>query len=189
MALIVLFLVPIVCGCQKPTPPPAAPSAPAIPAQLEEGKHMDFVLKSSAFTDGQAMPRDYTGDGADDSPPLTWGNVPPGTVELALIVEDPDAPNGDFVHWVAFGMSASMTALKQGVSPQEPGFVQGRNDFGHVGYRGPALPPGKVHHYHFRLMALDRATGLSPNADKGALRQAVRGHIIAEAKLSGTYQR
>jgi Raf kinase inhibitor-like YbhB/YbcL family protein len=150
---------------------------------------MDFLLTSSAFDDGQPIPRDHTGDGADESPPLSWVNTPQGTVELALICEDPDAPNGDFVHWVVYGMPAGITALKRGVSPQEPGFTQGRNDFGRVGYRGPAPPPGKVHHYHFRLMALDQATGLGPNADKRALRDAVRGHILAEAKLTGTYQR
>ena len=150
---------------------------------------MDFVLTSSAFTDGQALPRDHAADGADDSPPLAWANVPAGAVELALILEDPDAPNGDFVHWVVYAIPPSMPELRQGVSPQEPGFTQGRNDFGHVGYRGPGPPPGKVHHYRFRLMALDQATGLGADADKRALRAAVQGHVIAEAQLVGTYER
>ena len=150
---------------------------------------MGFTLRSAAFADGQLMPAQYTGDGADVSPPLAWDNLPRGTVELALIVEDPDAPTHDFVHWVVYGMPLSLTDLTEGVTAQAPGFEQGLNDFGSQGYRGPAPPRGKMHHYHFRLMALDAPAQLGQYADKKALRAAVRGHIIAEAELVGTYRR
>lgn len=150
---------------------------------------MGFRLTSSAFTDGQPIPRQHTGDGADASPPLAWENLPAGTAELALIVEDRDAPNGDFVHWVACAIPPTMTGLREGIVPGETGLVQGRNDFGKPGYRGPGPPPGKLHHHRFRLMALDQPTGLGANADKNQLRQAVKGHILAEAELVGTYQR
>ena len=150
---------------------------------------MDFALKSAVFADGHAIPTVYTGDGADQSPSLSWENVPAGTAELALIVEDPDAPNGDFVHWVVYGIPPAMGTLQQGVGLAQVGPMQGRNDFGKPGYKGPAPPPGQVHHYHFRLMALDQPLGLGPNADKQALRKAVKGHIVAEAELVGTYRR
>ncbi|MBU0607501.1 MAG: YbhB/YbcL family Raf kinase inhibitor-like protein [Armatimonadetes bacterium] len=150
---------------------------------------MGFTITSTAFADGQPIPAKYTGDSADLSPPLAWEGAPKSTVELALICADPDAPNGDFVHWVAYGIPPDMTALKEGVGPTEAGVTQGRNDFGRPGYRGPAPPRGKAHHYHFRLMALDAKTGLGANADKQALRGAVKGHVLAEAELTGTYQR
>jgi Raf kinase inhibitor-like YbhB/YbcL family protein len=170
-------------GCQEQTsaPPPASEQPRAtVPAG-------GFALKSTAFAAGQALPAQYTGDGADQSPPLAWENVPAGTVELALIVEAPDAPDGDFVHWVVYGIAPGTTSLAEGA--KEAGLTQGRNDFGQTGYGGPAPPPGKAHQYRFRLMALDAKTGLGPKADKQALREAVKGHVIAEAELVGTYQR
>lgn len=153
-----------------------------------------FTLTSRSIQDGQPIREQYTADGEDMSPQLAWQNVPEGAVELALMVEDPDAPGGDFVHWVVYNIPASMNGIDEGLPKghhpdTQVDFVQGRNDFGKVGYNGPAPPPGKVHHYHFRLMALDKKLDLPANADKGDLRQAVRGHVIAETELVGTYQR
>lgn len=155
---------------------------------------MEFTLTSSAFEDGRPIPAEYTGDGADSSPPLAWQNVPEGTAELALIVEDPDAPRGDFVHWVIFNIPPSLNGLDAGLPTeahpdQQVPIIQGRNDFARTGYMGPAPPPGKVHHYHFRLLALSKPSGLETNADKGAFREATRHITLAEAELVGTYQR
>ncbi len=173
------------CGCRQPAAPVAA-TDPAIPTQAKEGSAMGFTVTSTAFADGQPIPAKYTGDGADVSPPLAWEGAPKSTVELALICEDPDAPDRDFVHWVAYGMAPGTASLAEGATA---GLTAGRNDFGTTGYKGPAPPRGKAHHYRFRLMALDAKTGLGAGADKQALRDAVKGHVLAEADLIGTYQR
>lgn len=155
---------------------------------------MEFTLTSSAFDNGRPIPAEYTGDGEDNSPPLAWQNVPEGAAELALIVEDPDAPRGDFVHWVIFNIPPSLNGLDAGLPTeghpdQQAPIIQGRNDAGRTGYMGPAPPPGKVHHYHFRLLALSKPSGLQTNADKGDFREATRHITLAEAELVGTYQR
>lgn len=148
-----------------------------------------FKLTSTAFNDGQSIPLPYAGRGENRSPQLTWQNVPSGTQELALIVEDPDAPGGDFVHWIVCGIPAGTLSLAEGLPAAAPEpLVQGRNDLGRTGYFGPAPPPGKPHHYHFRLFALNQKLHLPANADKGRFRQALSGHVIAEAELVGTFQ-
>jgi len=174
-----------------PEPPPSA-VAQSPPATSESAT--DFVLTSSAFAEGQPIPVQYTADGADQSPPLSWRGEPRKAEELVLIVEDPDAPGGDFVHWIVYNIPPHIHELPAGIPaearPQglEP-IMQGRNDFGTMGYRGPAPPPGRVHHYRFRLIALDAPSGLDPGADKTAFRETVEEHFLAEAQLTGTYQR
>jgi len=146
---------------------------------------MAFSLKSPAFRSGQAIPRKYTGDGEDVSPPLTWSDVPAGAKSLVLIVEDPDAPSGTFRHWGLYDLSG--THLPEGVS----GGATVTNDFGERGYRGPAPPQGHgLHHYHFRLLALnvDRLA-VPAHAKVADLRKAAKGHILGEAELIGTYSR
>ncbi len=170
------------CGCRQPEPP-AAPASEASPTA--DG----FTLTSSAFANGQAMPAKYTADGAGLSPPLSWGKPPVGTVELALVCEDTDAPGGAFGHWVVWGLPLSMRSLPEGVGATATGLTQGRNDFGQTGYGGPAPPAGQVHHYHFRLLALEAPVGLAPDADLRALQRAVADNVIAEAELVGTYER
>ena len=160
---------------------------------------MSIRLVSSAFSDGAMIPLQYTGDGEDVSPPLEWSSVPAAAQSLALTCEDPDAPTREpWVHWLIYHLSADLTALPQGVDtselPPEPvGAAQGRNSWSSgrtIGYRGPAPPPGHgLHHYHFRLYALDRELQLAPGADLHALQQAMRGHILATGQLTGTYQR
>ena len=157
---------------------------------------MKITVQSQAFSSGQTIDRQYTGDGKDISPPLSWSNLPAGTKELALIVDDPDAPTPQpWVHWVIYKIPANLTALPEGIAtdpkpPQVPGALQGRNSWSAVGYGGPAPPRGHgVHHYHFKLYALDAPLTVKPALDKQALLQAMAGHILAEGELIGTYQR
>ena len=148
-------------------------------------------LKSPAFSEGEAIPQQYTCDGKDVSPPLAWTDVPPGTKSLALICDDPDAPAGDWVHWVLFDAPPAASALPEGVPPQ-PEIAglgcQGRNDFRKTGYGGPC-PPRGTHRYVFTLYALDRTLGLGADATKAKLLEAARGHVLAEARLTGKYTR
>jgi Raf kinase inhibitor-like YbhB/YbcL family protein len=157
---------------------------------------MSVTIRSSAFAEGKPIPRRHTGDGEDLSPPLAWSDVPPTAQALALIVDDPDAPTSEpWVHWVIYKLSATATGLAEGIPPvPEPGpaagGIQGRNSWNSVGYRGPAPPKGHgVHRYYFRLYALDKAIDLAPGLDKPGLLKAIKGHVIAEATLMGTYQR
>jgi Raf kinase inhibitor-like YbhB/YbcL family protein len=153
---------------------------------------MALELTSSAFKPNDAIPKEYTCDGSDVSVPLRWKNAPDGTTGFALIVDDPDAPRGTWVHWVLYDLPASVTDLAAGVGHQESlsnGAKQGKNDFGKVGYGGPCPPSGPAHHYHFKLYALDRVTVLKPKATKQQLLDAMKGHVLAEAQLIGTYKR
>lgn len=155
-----------------------------------------MVISSPAFGANQKIPRQYSGEGRDASPPLAWTGVPDKAKELALIVDDPDAPRAEaWVHWVIYQMAATVTGLPEAVPTDEklaspPGSLQGQNTWGKIGYGGPMPPPGHgVHHYHFKLYALDAALGLKPGADKKALEAAMSGHIVAQAELVGTYER
>jgi hypothetical protein len=150
-------------------------------------------LSSTAIRDGQPIDDRYTARGDNNSPQLAWEDVPQGTQELALLMFDPDAPGADFVHWIVYGMPPGMNGLDEGLpgethpDEREP-FMQGRNDSGRTGYFGPMPPPGKPHHYHYRLYALDKKLNLPANVDKGQFRQAINGHVLAESEIVGTYQ-
>jgi Raf kinase inhibitor-like YbhB/YbcL family protein len=153
-------------------------------------------VSSAAFDEGQRIPRRHTGDGEDLSPPLSWSSLPPGTKELALIVEDPDAPSAEpWVHWVLYNIPVGTDGVPEGVHPMErppfpAGATQGVNSWAAVGYRGPAPPRGHgVHHYHITLRALDAALGLSAGLDKKKLLKALAGHELARGELIGTYER
>ena len=155
---------------------------------------MSLILTSGAFTAGGVIPAKHSCDGADISPSLAWSGTPPGTVALALIADDPDAPAGTWVHWVLFNLPGSLTALPEGVAKTDQladfgGALQGRNDFRRVGYGGPCPPPGKPHRYFFKLYALDAALPLKAGATKQEVERAMRGHVLAEAALMGTYTR
>lgn len=148
-------------------------------------------LTSPAFPEGGAIPRQHTCDGKDVSPPLAWSGVPPGAKSLALLCDDPDAPAGDWVHWVVFDLSPSRIDLPEGVPPSEEiaGIGrQGRNDFKKIGWGGPC-PPRGTHRYVFTLYALDRTLELGRSVTKADVLAAIRGHVLAEAKLTGTYTR
>jgi len=145
-------------------------------------------MTSSVFDEGGRIPRAYTGEGKDASPPLSWGSLPDGVRELALICDDPDAPRAQpFVHWVLYGLPPNLTGLPEGGTG---GGTEGKNDFGRTGYGGPMPPPGHgPHHYHFRLYALDTTLGLKPDATQGDLLAAMEGHVLAQGELVGTYER
>jgi Raf kinase inhibitor-like YbhB/YbcL family protein len=148
---------------------------------------MSITLTSTAFKEGEAIPTAYTGDGRNVSPPLTWSDPPAGTKSFALICQDPDAPRGTFTHWVLFNLPADARELGEAAHPA--GAAEGTNDFSKAGYGGPAPPPGKPHRYYFELYALDATLPLRPGSKKQALLDAIRGHVLGEGRLMGTYGR
>ena len=158
----------------------------------QKGGPMSFSLQSSAFKEGADIPRQYTCEGADISPALSWGEAPQKTQSFALIADDPDAPVGTWVHWVVWDMPAATRQLPENVAKTAdlPGSGhQGTNDFRKIGYGGPCPPPGKPHRYFFKLYALDSQLNLKAGAAKKDVEQAMKGHVLAEAQLMGKYQR
>lgn len=153
-------------------------------------------FRSPAFMESRPIPSRHTEDGEDLSPELTWSGLPKGTKELALIVDDPDAPRSDsWVHWIVYKIPPDATGLPEGV-PATPtiaalqGALQGKNTWGSIGYRGPAPPAGHArHHYHFKLYALDAPLEVGPGLDKRELLDAISGHVLSYRELVGTYQR
>jgi Raf kinase inhibitor-like YbhB/YbcL family protein len=146
----------------------------------------DFELTSAAFEEGQAIPVKHACDGENVSPGLSWSGAPDGSRSLALIVHDPDAPSGDFVHWVAWGIDPGAGGLDEGARP--PG--EGANGFGDTGYGGPCPPPGHgAHRYFHELFALDAELDLQRGATREQLEDAIDGHVLAGAELVGTYER
>jgi hypothetical protein len=146
-----------------------------------------FKLSSAAFIEGGAIPREHTCDGRDTSPPLAWSDAPPSAASLALLMDDPDA--GGFVHWVAFNLApATSGSLAAGFSASPGAPPQGRNGFGRTGYGGPC-PPSGAHRYVFRMLALDARLSLTGTPSAADVLGAARGHVLAEARLSGTYRR
>lgn len=152
---------------------------------------MGFQLTSRAFKDGEMIPSHYTADGEDVSPPLEWKDAPEGTKTFALVCDDPDAPGGTFVHWVIFNIPANMTQFPEAFPSLKSlpnGTKQGLNDFGGIGYQGPA-PPGGTHRYFFKMYALSAVLDLEEGAKKATLERMVQRRTLAEAKLMGKYQR
>lgn len=157
---------------------------------------MSFTLSSTVFAAGAEIPARYTCDGKNDvAPPLAWSGVPPAAKSLALIVDDPDAPDPKapkvtWVHWVLYDLPVSAAGLPEGVTARTlpAGTREGRNDWKRTGYGGPCPPVGR-HRYFFKLYALDAALGDLHAPAKAELERAMRGHIVAEAQLMGTYQR
>lgn len=153
---------------------------------------MAFELSSPAFSAGGDIPAKHTCDGPDRSPVLRWSGAPSGTKEFALIVDDPDAPVGTWVHWVLYGVAPTVRELPEGVAPRDtlPGVgTQGVNDFRKVGYGGPCPPPGPAHRYFLKLYALDAELKLPPRKTKADLLKAMEGHILGQAELMGRYRR
>jgi Raf kinase inhibitor-like YbhB/YbcL family protein len=154
---------------------------------------MPLMLASPAIPPGGEIPSQYTCDGADISPPLTWSGLPSGTQSLVLVVEDPDAPSGVFRHWVAFDIPAGSRGLDAGYSANKPAvaFHETRNDFGKPGYSGPCPPPGHgIHRYHFRLLAISRpALDLKAPATALDVLKAAQPYVIERTELVGTYHR
>jgi len=151
---------------------------------------MDFALSTAAFRSNGVIPKKFTCDGPDISPQLNWTEPPAGTQALAMIVDDPDAPAGLWVHWVLYDLPADTRGLPEGVSKTAQlaiGAREGQNDFGKIGYNGPCPPRGGPHRYCFKLFALDRKTNLKPGATKAELERAMKGHIVAQAEMVGRF--
>jgi Raf kinase inhibitor-like YbhB/YbcL family protein len=176
------FLFAIFCG-------QAIAGSAAVSA---ERSAQNITLSSSAFQAGGLIPRQYTCDGGNVSPPLAWKNAPALTRSLALIADDPDAPGGTWVHWVIYDLPAAANELREGMAKSATlasGAHQGLNDFGRIGYGGPCPPSGPSHRYFFKLYALDAETGLEPEANKTQLLDTIRGHVLGQAELMGRYGR
>jgi Raf kinase inhibitor-like YbhB/YbcL family protein len=157
-----------------------------------------IIVESPTLKVDQPIPRDYTADGRNISPPLTWKGVPAVAKQLAVVLQDPDAGNPPpFVHWVIYKIPPTAKGLPENV-PFEPdvpmpaeiaGAIQGVSGFRRPIYRGPAPPPGKVHHYHFVVYALDAALDLKPGLNRLELLDAIKGHVIGQGELVATYER
>lgn len=164
----------------------------AAPARLGLARGNTLRLKTTAFSAGGFVPAQYTCSGENISPALRWDGAPPGTRSFALIVTDPDAPGGMWVHWVAFNLPPEARSLPERVPRGDEirgGGLQGMNDFRFNGYGGPCPPPGNPHRYFFRLYALNTQLALKPGATRGEVEDAMKGHILAEADLVGRYGR
>lgn len=153
---------------------------------------MTIRITSPAFGEGQPIPAKHTCDAENISPALSWDKAPDAARSLALICDDPDAPAGTWVHWVLYDLPATTRGLPEGAGGDTTGpggAVQGRNDFGKTGYGGPCPPGGGPHRYFFKLYALDRMLNLKPGGTRRDVENAMKGHILAEGKLMGTYRR
>ncbi len=174
-----LLVLVVAAGCGGSAPLPA-----------EDPSRLTIRLTSPAFAEGGMIPKEYTCDGADRSPPLEWTGVPRSARSLALICDDPDAPMGTWSHWVIHDLPPDTTSLAEGISPDSGPLAskQGKNDFGKIGYGGPC-PPRGTHRYFFRLYALDAPLNLGSTATRATVLKAVAGHILAEGRLMGKYSR
>jgi Raf kinase inhibitor-like YbhB/YbcL family protein len=146
----------------------------------------ELELTSESVADGEPIPERHTCSGDGASPPLAWSGVPEGAQAMGLIVHDPDAPSGDFVHWLAWNLDPA----DGGIEENTPAPAEGTNGFGQPGYAGPCPPPGGgPHRYPFRLYALDADLDLEPGASREEFEAAIEGHVLAEAELMGTFER
>jgi len=166
----------LLAGCAKQDISPA-------PAR---GDEMSIQITSTGFKEGGNIPRLYTCDDRNVSPPLAWSGVPSKTMSLAIILEDPDAPSGTFVHWVLFNLPPGLSGLEQG---SNGGGIEGINDFRKIGYNGPCPPRGSNHRYYIKVYALDQQLGLNGGATKAQLENAMEGHILAQGQLMARYGR
>lgn len=175
-------LMVLLCSCS---------SRNAVTAPKGKANKMTIQVTSPAFSEGGSIPSKYTCDGSNVSPPLRWNTIPDGAKSIALIVDDPDAPRGDWVHWVVYDLPAGLCELPERVPPDQKilgGGVQGTTDFGKIGYGGPC-PPSGTHRYFFKVYALDKQLGLSPGATRAQLLEAMEGHVLARGQLIGKYAR
>jgi Raf kinase inhibitor-like YbhB/YbcL family protein len=152
----------------------------------------NITISAEAFKNGENIPVEYTCDGKNISPELSWDGIPAGTKSLALIMDDPDAPMGTFVHWVLFNIPVDVNKLPKGIRNKEPFFTpethHGVTGFAKVGYGGPC-PPSGVHRYYFRIYALDIVLNLKSGTTRKQLDEAMKEHILATGELFGLYKR
>jgi Raf kinase inhibitor-like YbhB/YbcL family protein len=176
--LSLLALILTSCGAVQQAPIPTS-----------QDKPMTIQLSSSAFAPGQSIPAKYSCTGREISPPLAWSDAPANTRSFALIVEDPDAPGGTWVHWVIYNISPDTNQLPEAIpngAQLTGGGLQGRNSSGNFGYNGPC-PPAGTHRYVFKIYALDAMLTLAAGADKAQLLAAMQGHLLAQGELLGTF--
>lgn len=183
----VVLLILILIGCAgRPQPIVQQPAADKPKTAKPEIK-----LTSTALKEGEAIPRTYTCDGVNVSPPFEWSGVPKAAKTLVIIADDPDAPGGMWVHWVLYNLPADNIGFVENLPATEKlvaGGFQGKNDFEKIGYGGPC-PPSGTHRYFFKIYALDVELPLKAGATKAEVEKAMSGHIVAQGQLMGTYQR
>ena len=192
--LVMVCLLILTTASCVPNPEPAEEIGPNLTEEPseevpttanEEGGLMNMALTSPAFNNGEPIPEKYSCDGEDISPELDWFGTPEGTVSLALIMDDPDAPMGTWVHWVLYNLPMDLSGLREGMTGVG---LDGSNSWGTTGYGGPC-PPSGTHRYFFKLYALDINLDFESVVDKAALEAAMEGHILGQAELMGTYSR
>ena len=181
MAFLILLMPIVSCG-----------SSVMHSQQVQNSSTSGFQLESSAFKEGETIPRQFTCEGEDISPALRWTAPPPGTRSFVLIVEDPDAPSGVWTHWIVYNLPSLAREMPENVPKQDQvpgGGFQGLNSFGKIGYGGPCPPSGKPHRYFFHLYALDTVLSLKAGAGKQEVLDAAKGHIRARTQLMGRFGR
>jgi Raf kinase inhibitor-like YbhB/YbcL family protein len=182
-AFAVIFLCSLMlcaCGVQKTAPPAPSNNNPtSLPTET-------FILSSPAFQSLHPIPKKYSCDGQNVSPQLDWAGIPQGTLSIALVMDDPDAPNGTFIHWVLYNIPPDRTGLPEAVTDVGTG---GANSLGKGTYTGPCPPTGKPHHYHFKLYVVNLPPNLPGGLNPAQLLDQLHGHILAYGELIGLYQR
>jgi Raf kinase inhibitor-like YbhB/YbcL family protein len=171
----------VVCAaCKSSGGQPSAPPGISV---------VKLAVTSASFASNGTIPVDYTCDGLDKSPQLTWSAPPEGTRAFAIVLDDPDAPGGTFTHWIAFDIRPDVLGLPENADPAAFGGDTGMNDFKRTGYAGPCPPKLEIHHYVFHMFALNAPLGVAAAASRSALDAALSGHVLAEGALVGTFSR
>jgi Raf kinase inhibitor-like YbhB/YbcL family protein len=165
-------------GCGTVSAHPSAPPGKSVAA---------LTVTSRSFPSDGPIPVDSTCDGADRSPELSWSAPPAGTRSLAIVVDDPDAPSGDFTHWIAFNIPSDVLSIPEGADPAALGGAVGVNSFNRPGYSGPCPPKGEMHRYLFHVLALDNSIEPRLGGDRAAVASAMSGHLLAEGALAGMF--
>lgn len=181
---VALLVLPFVLSCGSPP----GSSGPAVTATPHAEQSM--ILTSAAFKEGKPIPRQYTCDGVNISPPLEWSGGPKSARTIALIADDPDAPGGVWTHWILYNLPADNIGFVENVPAADTlngGGFQGQNDFGKIGYGGPC-PPSGTHRYFFKVYAIDMQLPLKPGATRKEVEKAIEGHVVGQAQLMGTYR-
>src|SRR2546426_12804299 len=180
------FFATLLFACASPPQP-----VEQHPAATPQDEKAEFKVTSTAFNEGQPIPKQYTCDGVNISPPLEWSGVPKTAKTIAIVCDDPDAPGGTWVHWMLYNLPADNIGLVENLPATETlkaGGFQGKNDFSKTGYGGPC-PPSGTHRYFFKIYALDSELPLKAGATKEELMKAMEGHIVLQGQLVATYRR
>jgi Raf kinase inhibitor-like YbhB/YbcL family protein len=183
----IVFFILLLTGCHS-----GGQTTGQQPPSSDTPRGSVMTLQSPSFSGGGSIPKKYTCEGSDVSPPLQWSDTPTNAQSFALIADDPDAPAGTWTHWIVYDLPGNLRQLPEAVPKQATipgGGSQGVNDFGKIGYGGPCPPPGNPHRYYFRLYALDKKLDLKPGATRQQVVDAMQNHILAQAELMGTYKR